>query len=182
MQHEPPPTGPTWTLAAFADQHGPALLRLAYLLCAGQTADAEDLVQAVLARLAARGLHHLDQPLAYARRAVVNEHRDQLRRTRAQRDVAPRIATHDTSTPPAHGIEDRLAILAALGVLSPRERSAVVLRYYEDLPDQQTADILGCSPATVRSLLHRATPKLRAALADTYSPPPTHTTEGELLR
>ena len=57
-----------------------------------------------------------------------------------------------------------MAVFAALRELGDRERAAIVLRYYEDLPDQRIAEALGCSRATVRSLVHRAMPKLRARL------------------
>lgn len=151
-------------LGAFADAHGQALTRFAYLLTGGRDA-ADDLVQTVLLRLLARGIGDLADPLAYARRSLVNEHRDQIRRDahRAAHRATPSDLVRD---PPA--AEDRLAVLAALEVLTVRERAAVVLRYYEDLADQDIAGMLGCSRATVRSLIHRATPKLRRALDDTY--------------
>ena len=84
------------------------------------------------------------------------------------RQAVPRLAVAVSPTEPVTGADDRLAILDALAVLTPRERAAVVLRYYEDLLDQQVAEVLGCSRATARSLIHRATPKLRQKLAGTY--------------
>ena len=75
-----------------------------------------------------------------------------------------RLVEPDAGSTP--GPEERMAVFAALRSLSERERAAVVLRYYEDLPDQQIAEALGCSRATVRSLVHRALPKLRARLDD----------------
>lgn len=170
MEQHPELHGET---AAFADAHGQALLRLAYLLCAGDAAAAEDLVQSVLLRLLARGLDGLENPLAYARRALVNQHRDQLRRTQVQRRAGPRLVEPEASNADA-GVEDRLVVLDALDTLSTRERVAVVLRFYEDLPDDQIAQVLGCSRVTVRSLVHRATPKLRSALAGTYAATETH--------
>lgn len=59
-------------------------------------------------------------------------------------------------------------MLAALEALSERERIAVVLRYYEDLPDEEIAAVLDCSRSTVRSLVHRALPTLREHLRGTY--------------
>lgn len=164
---DPGDLGDLGDLGAFADAHGQALTRFAYLLTGGRDA-AEDLVQTVLLRLMSRGIADLADPVAYARRSLVNEHRDQLRRNTHR---AAHRATHepppDLVRDPASA-EDRLAVLAALAVLTARERAAVVLRYYEDLADQDIAGLLGCSRATVRSLIHRATPKLRRALDDTY--------------
>lgn len=153
-------------LERFVDVNGQALLTFAYLLTGGRGAAAEDLVQTVVLRLVSRGLAGLDDPLAYARRGLVNEHRDQLRRGRVHRLAVPRIATTESTTPVGTPTEDRLAVLSALDTLTERERAAVVLRYYEDLPDPQIAEVLGCSRTTVRSLIHRATPKLRLALSD----------------
>lgn len=168
MSGDPAPGALSGELGEFADRHGPALLRFAFLLASGHAATAEDLVQAVLLRLVARGLDGLEDPVAYARRGLVNEHRDQVRRRQVHRQTVPRLADAVSPTEPATGADDRLAILDALAVLTPRERAAVVLRYYEDLPDQQVAEVLGCSRATVRSLIHRATPKLRQKLAGAY--------------
>ena len=153
----------------FVHAHGQALLRFAFLLTGGRAAEAEDLVQTVLLRLTARGIDDLDDPTTYARRAILNERRSVGRRASSYLRLVPRLAPADTHyTTPA--IDDRMAIFEALRVLSVRERAVVVLRYYEDLSDIEIADVLGCSRATVRSLAHRATPKLQGALAPTYPP------------
>jgi RNA polymerase sigma factor (sigma-70 family) len=57
-----------------------------------------------------------------------------------------------------------MVVRAALGVLSPRQRIAIVLRYFEDLPEREIADLIGCRPGTVKSLLARSLPKLEKEL------------------
>jgi len=64
----------------------------------------------------------------------------------------------------AAGVTARLALQDALLALPPRRRAVLVLRYLEDLPESQVAEILGCSVGTVRSQSHRAVAQLRLAL------------------
>jgi RNA polymerase sigma factor (sigma-70 family) len=146
------------------------LMRLAYLLCSGNVQPAEDLVQTVLARLLERGTNGLTSPLAYARRAVINEHHSTHRRAELHRRTMVRIAR---AQEPAslEGLEDHLVMLGALRMLNVRERTAIVLRYYEQWDDQEIAEALGCSRATVRSLVYRALPKLRVALGQPATTP-----------
>lgn len=154
----------TDALEAFVLERGPALQRFAFLLTAGRGPEAEDLVQTVLARMLQRDLGPVEDLTAYARRALVNEHTSAGRRESTRRRALPRLAAEDrgTDADPA----DRFAVLAALRTLGDRERAAVVLRYYADLPDEEIADELGCARATVRSLVHRALPRLREHLTD----------------
>lgn len=150
-------------LAAFVAAHGQRLLRFAFLLTGGDGPAAEDLLYGVLGRLVVSGIETLDDPLPYVRRCLINEQRSQERRThRQQRSI--RLLAVDTDHRPGTGPEDRLVIMDALRGLGARERAAILLRYYEDLPDERIAEILGCSQATVRSLVHRAMPKLRPRL------------------
>ncbi len=152
-------------LVRFVDEQGAALQRFAWLL----TRDAEraaDLTQTVLLRLARRGVDDLADPATYARRALVNEHRSQGRTTGARVRALARLGDGSPAhTPdPAGAVGERDAIWRALAGLSDRQRAAVVLRYYEDLPDERIGEVLGCRPATVRSLVARAMPVLREAL------------------
>lgn len=164
-------------LDAFAHEEGQRLLRVAFLVSGGDSAAAEDLVQTVLLRLTVRGIDDLDDPFSYARRAVLNEHITTGRKAATLRRGLTRIGPADHLSVPA--ADDRLTVLDALGSLTPRERAAVVLRFYEDLPDAEIAGALGCSRVTVRSLVHRATKKLRAELADSYDlPAPGPESEG----
>lgn len=153
--------------AAFADEHGQRLLRIAFLLTGGRAAVAEDLVHTVLLRLQERGIDDLDEPVSYARRALINEFNSHLRRTERDRRLRSRLRVLSSPTVPDQSPVDRLAIFAALRELGQRERAAIVLRYYEDLADEDIATVLGCTRSTVRSLIHRAMPKLRRSLSDT---------------
>ena len=154
----------------FLRREGQGLLRFAYLLTGGQAAVAEDLVQTVLARLLRRGIDDLADPRTYARRSIVNENHSLSRRAAAQLRALARHGPGEAAEARTEQTEDRAALFAALRTLSDRERAAVVLRYYEDLPDDQIAQVLGCSRPTVRSLVHRALPKLRGHLQPTYQP------------
>jgi RNA polymerase sigma factor (sigma-70 family) len=156
-------------VGAFAREHGPALTRFAYLLTGGRAAQAQDLVQSVLTTLVSRGLEGLDHPLGYARTALLNEHRSQGRRSLTEQRWQPRLVEAPLDDGAQEGTTgDRLVLLAALRELTDREREVVVLRYFLDLPDAEIAESLGCRRATVRSLAHRALPKLRQRLGEDY--------------
>ena len=128
-----------------------ALTRLAYLLC-GDRAAAEEIVQDAFIA-ASRRWHDIANPGGYLRTAVVNGVRDRGRRN----EVAERLRP-----PPAEPTIDHPDELwDALGRLDQRRRSAVVLRFYLDLTDGEIAEALGCRPATVRTLIHRALRDLR---------------------
>ena len=150
---------------AFAAAEGQGLLRFAYLLTGGNAQAAEDLVQSVLLRLLHRGVGDLESPVTFARRCLMNEHRSRGRRLVTARRALSRIgpADHDTGVA-MDVVHEREVLLAALRQLSSRERSAVALRYLEDLADDEIAEVLGCTRSTVRSLVHRALPKLRAVI------------------
>ncbi|WP_327005534.1 SigE family RNA polymerase sigma factor [Dactylosporangium sp. NBC_01737] len=141
------------------------LLRLGWLLT-GDAEQAQDLAQNTLIRTygAWHRVRH-DDALSYARRVMVNLHTDWLRR-RPWREQ-PRADLPDTG---AHdggqgAVEDRAALVAALQSLTRRERAAIVLRYYVDLSEQQTAQTLGVSVGTVKSVCSRALAKLRGSPA-----------------
>jgi RNA polymerase sigma-70 factor (sigma-E family) len=168
---------PTEHLDAFVREEGQALLRVAFLLTGGRPAAAEDLVQAVLLRLVDRGIEDLNNPRTYVRRALVNEQRTQARRMHTHVRALTRLGARTDASNPAEHVADRIAVLSALAVLSRRERAAVVLRYYEDLADADIAEVLGCSRATVRSLVHRAMPKLKRALSQDGPPGATDRVE-----
>jgi RNA polymerase sigma-70 factor (sigma-E family) len=143
----------------------PALLRTAYLLT-GDAHSAEDLVQSVLAKLylawdRIRDREHVD---AYARRALINEHRSAWRRPSRRREVV-------TDRPPERGVsheyDDRHdALWAFVCTLPTKQRAVVVLRYYEELSEAETADALGISVGTVKSQASRALAALRERLPE----------------
>jgi RNA polymerase sigma-70 factor (sigma-E family) len=138
-----------------------SLLRMAYLLTHNQ-ADAEDLVQAALAKTY-RAWGRIEDPAAldgYVRRAMVNTHISWWRRRRLEEyptDDLPEQAVAD------HAADSELsdALRRALDRLPSRMRAAVVLRYYEDLSEPEIAEILGISQGTVKSTVSRAVAKLR---------------------
>ena len=146
--------------SAFAVSRWPGLVRLAFGLTGDRWA-AEDIAQVTLARayVAWRRVRRADDPDAYLRRILVNASNRRFRRRRVaeQSGDPPETAVEG----PADLVGERVALLAALRQLPPRQRAVVVLRYWEDLTDAQIAAALGCSPGTVRSQLSRALAKLR---------------------
>lgn len=143
-------------------RHAPEGIRLAFLLT-GDRALAEDLVQEAFARLVGR-LRHLRDPGAfgtYLRRTIVNLATSHFRRRRVERAYLERSAT----APETNANEELDATMHdALLRLPERQRAAIVLRFYEDLSDVQTAEVLRCSPGTVRSLVSRSMKTLRTEL------------------
>ncbi|MFG3050956.1 SigE family RNA polymerase sigma factor [Kitasatospora sp. NPDC048239] len=147
---------------AFTGTAWPRLLRTAYLL-AGDRYSAEDLVQQALERAyAAWGrVRRADDPHAYVRRIVVNEHARRFRRRAPEQLVT---AVPEQAGPDGFGaLDDRAALLAALASLPARQRQAVVLRYWEDLSESQVAAAMGCSVGTVKSQASKGIAKLRSA-------------------
>ncbi|MFF5233929.1 sigma-70 family RNA polymerase sigma factor [Dactylosporangium sp. NPDC000521] len=129
--------------------HYPALVRLAYLTT-GSLAAAEDVAQEAFIEWFRRG-DQVREPVPFLRRAVVSRCTSWVRRRRLER-------RHALAFEPIERGEDGDAqvVRVALRKLSPRQRAAVFLRFYLDLPEAQIAAALGCRPGTVKSLLHRA--------------------------
>ena len=152
------------SLADLHVAHAPDGIRLAFLLT-GDRALAEDLVQDAFARLIGR-LRHLRDPNAfgaYLRRTIVNLATSHFRHRRVERAYLERVATAPAAGASTNDDLDE-AMHAVLLRLPERQRAAIVLRFYEDLSDVQTAEILRCSPGTVRSLVTRGMKTLRQAL------------------
>lgn len=152
------------SLADLYVEHAPDGIRLAFLLT-GDRALAEDLVQDAFARLIGR-LRHLRDPNAfgaYLRRTIVNLATSHFRHRRVERAYLERAATSPAvQANPNEDLDE--AMHTALLRLPQRQRAAIVLRFYEDLSDVQTAAILNCSPGTVRSLVSRGMTTLRQTL------------------
>jgi RNA polymerase sigma-70 factor (sigma-E family) len=141
------------------------LQRTAFLLCADWQA-AEDLVQECLTQVAVhwRRVQSADSPDAYVRRILVNQARGRWRRRSTHEQpsaVLVEPAVDDGSD--TRAVHDEL--VAALALLPARRRAAVVLRYFEQLSEAETADALGCSVGTVKSQTARALADLRRALS-----------------
>jgi RNA polymerase sigma-70 factor (sigma-E family) len=142
--------------------HLPGATRLAYLLT-GDRATAEDVAQDAFLRVAARiGALRDDAAFgAYLHRAVVNGVRNRARRLSLERRHArtPESAPYDL---PDVGTRDELWL--ALQRLPHRQRAALVLRFYLDLSEAETADRLGCRAGTVKSSVARGLAALRSSL------------------
>ena len=151
--------------AGFVRENTPALLRTAYLLTGNQQ-QAEELVQDTLVRLYPKWdkVEAADVPLAYVRRSLSNAYINQRRRGSARElafeDVPERTDPYDA----LNQLADRDQLWAGLNQLSQRQRAALVLRFFEDLSDEQTAASLGCRVGTVRSLISRGLAALREHL------------------
>ena len=141
---------------AFVASRYDALLRTAYLLT-GDHHDAEDLLQQALVK-AVGAWGRMEQPDAYVRTILVRANISRWRRRRWRE-----VSTDTPRDVPVtdDGAEDRLVLHRALGVLAPRQRAVIVLRYYEDLTEVQTAEALGISVGTVKSQARDALRRLR---------------------
>jgi RNA polymerase sigma factor (sigma-70 family) len=107
----------------------------------------------------------MEQPKAYARRILVNLALDDARRrARRRRELEPGDATSLWAVDPLQALETRAELLQALGQLHERQRAVLVLRYFNDLTEAQVAEVLGCSPGTVKSSASRGLARLREAL------------------
>ena len=142
---------------------GPALLRLAYVLT-GNGADAEDVVQDVLSRALPRWsrIAGVEDPDAYVRRMVVNAHVSRWRKFR-RREV-PVGAVRDRAVPPVMDAEDRDRLWRACQALPADQRTAVVLRFYEDLDYAEIAALTGVREGSVRSRVSRGIATMRHEL------------------
>ncbi|MGO8978170.1 MAG: SigE family RNA polymerase sigma factor [Streptosporangiaceae bacterium] len=146
--------------------HYRSLVRLAALLVR-DTATAEEVVQDSFVAMHRRWrlLRENDKAEAYLRRSVVNRSRSVLRHRAVVERNAPQPAPDMPSA--EHGaivLLERSAVVAALRTLSPRQREAVVLRYYGDMSEAQVAAVMGISPGAVKSHMARAMTVLRSAL------------------
>jgi len=156
----------------FVQSRGSALSRTAYLLT-GDHQLAEDLVQQALAKTAAHWRRVVEggNPEGYVRRAMVNERTSRWRRRRYT-EVSADAATAKGAAAVADDSETvvrRIALARALATLPARQRAVVVLRYFEDLTEAQTAETLGCSVGTVKSQAHDALARLRALAPELLS-------------
>ena len=145
----------------FVEARSPALLRSGWLLT-GDWASAEDLVQTALAAAWPKWAS-LDAPEPYVRQIMVNTYlRWRQRRWNGE------IATGRMPETAAYGdvfalVDARQSLLAALDQLPPRQRAVVVLRYFADQTETQTATAMGCSVGAVKSHAAKALARLRTA-------------------
>lgn len=146
--------------------HAPHAYRLAYLLTGDRHA-AADIVQDAFVRLFGR-FRDIREPAAfrsYLRSTVVNLSRDRFRKLRSDRERLAREASlRQDRAAPTPDIESRDSMIAAIRALPSRQQAALVLRYYEDLSELETAEVLRCSVSAVKGLVLRATTTLRERL------------------
>jgi RNA polymerase sigma-70 factor (sigma-E family) len=156
--------------AEFVASASGSLRRTAYLVC-GDRHKADDIVQDALYKLYLSWpkMHKVGNQFAYARRIVVNAAHDGGRRPWRREVSIAEVPDGVDRNDFASGLADRDEVLEALRGLGPRQRACVVLRYYEDLSVEQTAEILGCSEGTVKSQASRGLDTLRQAIDRTRS-------------
>ncbi|WP_327589946.1 SigE family RNA polymerase sigma factor [Nonomuraea sp. NBC_00507] len=150
----------------FVRHRGDHHLKTAVLLT-GDWHTAEDLVQASLSKLY-RVWHRLDtssDPDAYLRRILVNTYRSWWR-ARWRREI-PRAELPDLPGPGDVGDARAVAedVRNALATLPARQRTALVLRFFEDLPEAEVADLMGCSAGTVKTHTHRGLQAMRRLIS-----------------
>lgn len=149
----------------FVENRSTALLKTAVLLNGGDRHAAEDLLQNALIKAAGRW-HRIAEPEAYVRQIL---YRQQVNRWRLKWPRRELSVPEPLENPAAHhGADDgpgaadlRIVMRAALARLTARQRTVLVLRYFEDLPEADVARLLGCSVGTVRSTTHRSLARLR---------------------
>ena len=152
--------------SAFVRARWPAFTRTAFLLCGGDLGRAEDLVQTALARtmLAWPRLHDRGDLDGYVYRVMVRTQASWWqRRWHGERpsDALPEQLAGPDQT---RVVDDADQLGRALAQLSRQQRAAVVLRFYEDRPEREVADLLGCSPGSVKTHTSRGLTRLRQIL------------------
>ena len=156
------------SFATVFNTHHRQAVRLAYLLTSDAD-QAEDIVAEAFAKVYVRwSKGEVRDVGAYLRRAVANEANSKLRRRYLERREAQRRHGDDRGVRTVdEGAADRDQVWQAIQRLPNRQRKAVVLRYYEDLSEAETADVLGCSVGTVKSQVSRGLARMQQLLGPT---------------
>jgi RNA polymerase sigma-70 factor (sigma-E family) len=148
----------------FVRARSSALLRTAILLTGQNRAEAEDLLQTALER-AYRHWARIcatEEPERYVRRILANASTDRWRRLARRPEDFAAVPYGEPAVPDSSAeIANRDYLLRALATLPPRQRAVLVLRYFDDLSEGETAQLLGCSLGTVKSHAARALARLR---------------------
>jgi RNA polymerase sigma-70 factor (sigma-E family) len=148
------------------------LFTMARLLTGGNQAEAEDLLQGAFERAYRRWgrISRRSEPERYVRQILVNASVDRWRRLRRHPE-SPLAAGADPLTADAFAtVADRDLLLRGLAALPARQRAVLVLRYFEDLSEAETAAVLGCSVGTVKSHAARGLARLRASAGQADGP------------
>ena len=156
-------TGPAFE--EFVSTRSPVLLRTAYLLCGGDHGAAEDLLQDVLERVYPKWRRIHSEPESYVRAALANAAANRWRRRSRRVTEVPLLAGAGPAVPgPEHGIANQDLVVRALGALPARMRAVLVLRFFDDLSEVDTAAALRCGVGTVKSQTSRGLARLRELL------------------
>jgi RNA polymerase sigma-70 factor (sigma-E family) len=157
------------TYEEFVDSRLPALLRYAVMLT-GDPHLAQDLVQETMVRVQLnwRRVANADSPERYVRRMLTNQYIDWRRGSWVKRVLLRSDPDEAVAVPVDHAqaTADRDQVWSWLARLPRRQRAVLVLRYYEDLPDAEIAEVLGCAVGTVRAAISRALATLRAEFVE----------------
>ena len=140
-----------------------AALRRTALVLTGSHHDAEDLVQTALMKAAGVWGRISERPEPYVRRIMYHEN---ISRWRRRRVVEEPLGHHDEAVLEGDGPVDRVLLAAALARLTPKQRTVLVLRYYEDLTEQQAAAVMGVRVGTIKSQTRYALARLRELAPD----------------
>jgi RNA polymerase sigma-70 factor (sigma-E family) len=145
----------------------PALLRTAYLLT-GDRHTAEDLVQTALAKLYLSWdkVQRHEAVDGYVRRILVNEHNSLWRRAWKKRETTTAELPDRPADRDAPSATHDSELWAFVQTLPRKQRAAIVLRYYEELSEAETAELLGVSVGTVKSQTSRALSAMRARVGE----------------
>ena len=166
----PVASGAEGAVTALYAAHALGMIRLAHIML-GDRQSAEDVVQEAFCGLYRRWSHLSDPGSAvhYVRSAVLNHCRSVLRRratSQAPRDLARHPEPARSAESAVLTIQERDEIMRAVRRLPPRQREALVLRFYADLSAEETATTMGISPSSVRSATHRALASLGRMLQE----------------
>jgi RNA polymerase sigma-70 factor (sigma-E family) len=147
---------------AYMAARQPSLLRTAYLLTGDRHA-AEDLVQSTLAKLYLSWdkVHRRELVDGYVRRIMVNENNSLWRRAWKRKEVTTGELPDQGAVLDRHDFGERSALWDFVQTLPRKQRAVIVLRFYEDLTEAETAEILGISVGTVKSQASRALATMR---------------------
>ena len=148
---------------AFCLRQNAALIRFLTLYC-GDIETARDITQETLARVWAHWtkVQRMDRPDLWAKRVALNLANSQFRHRGVERGRLHLLVERNLSPGPDQG--DRLRMHEALATLSTRQRTAILLRFLEDLSVEQTSELMGCSQGTVKKLTARGLTGLRAVI------------------
>lgn len=155
--------------AEFVNREWSRLVRVAHLLT-GDLGRAEDLVQQTLVKVHRHWprVHRDGSPYAYTRAALVNESTSWWRRKRVAESLGEIPVSADRDSRDAYaGVDNRDQLIQVLRTLPARMRAVIVLRYYDDLSEAETAEALGISVGSVKSQTSRGLGRMRDAISGT---------------